>query len=148
MGIERAMNRSQGADLRVFLMSEEQEVLSVSALPHDICVVGKADIFPGDGFRVSGLTGIGLDRLLLEVQNRLQGLASRAGTLTRQRHVMSVRRAKEALESAQMELEGNARLEVGAEEIRSALRALDSLVGRVDVENVLDEIFSSFCIGK
>ena len=38
--------------------------------------------------------------------------------------------------------------EMIAEEVRDAIRALDSLVGRVDVEHILDEIFSSFCIGK
>ena len=38
--------------------------------------------------------------------------------------------------------------EIAAEELRVAVRALDSLVGRVDVENVLDEIFASFCLGK
>ena len=35
-----------------------------------------------------------------------------------------------------------------AEDLRSAIRAVDSIVGRVDVEHVLGEIFSSFCIGK
>jgi len=35
-----------------------------------------------------------------------------------------------------------------AEDLRTAVRAVDSLVGRVDVEHVLDEIFMSFCIGK
>ena len=35
-----------------------------------------------------------------------------------------------------------------AEDLRSAIRAVDSIVGRVDVEQVLDEIFSSFCLGK
>ena len=38
--------------------------------------------------------------------------------------------------------------DLAAEEVRSAIRALDSLVGRIDVENVLDEIFASFCLGK
>ena len=38
--------------------------------------------------------------------------------------------------------------ELIAEELRTAIRALDSLVGRVDVEHLLDEIFASFCIGK
>ena len=38
--------------------------------------------------------------------------------------------------------------EFAAEEMRTAIRALDSLVGRVDVEMLLDDIFSSFCIGK
>ena len=43
---------------------------------------------------------------------------------------------------------GPDRSELAAEELRAAVRALDSLIGRVDVENLLDEIFSSFCIGK
>ena len=38
--------------------------------------------------------------------------------------------------------------ELVAEYLRSAIRALESLVGRIDVENLLDEIFASFCIGK
>ena len=38
--------------------------------------------------------------------------------------------------------------ELAAEELRTAIRALDSLVGRIDIENVLDEIFASFCLGK
>jgi tRNA modification GTPase len=43
---------------------------------------------------------------------------------------------------------GEATAEIAAEELRTAIRALDSLVGRVDIENVLDEIFTSFCLGK
>jgi tRNA modification GTPase len=38
--------------------------------------------------------------------------------------------------------------EIAAEEIRAALRALDFLLGRVDVEAVLDVVFQSFCLGK
>ena len=54
-----------------------------------------------------------------------------------------------ALESARDEvLAGPDRAELAAELFRQALRALDGLIGRVDVENLLDEIFSSFCIGK
>jgi tRNA modification GTPase len=38
--------------------------------------------------------------------------------------------------------------ELAAEDMRSALRQMDSLVGRIGVEDLLGEIFSSFCIGK
>ena len=38
--------------------------------------------------------------------------------------------------------------DVTAEEIRAATHALDSLIGRIGIENVLDEVFSSFCLGK
>ena len=38
--------------------------------------------------------------------------------------------------------------DIAAEELRGAIRALESLVGRIDVETYLDEIFASFCLGK
>jgi tRNA modification GTPase len=38
--------------------------------------------------------------------------------------------------------------DIAAEEMRTAIRALESLVGRIGVEDLLDEIFSSFCLGK
>ena len=57
--------------------------------------------------------------------------------------------ALSALESAQTVLEtGPDQYDIAAEEIRTATRALESLVGRIDVENLLDEIFASFCLGK
>ena len=69
--------------------------------------------------------------------------------MTRERHRLAIIKAMGALESARLELrKGASRMELAAEELRSGIRALDSLVGRVDVENLLDEIFASFCIGK
>jgi tRNA modification GTPase len=38
--------------------------------------------------------------------------------------------------------------DIAAEEIRASVRSLEAVIGRVDVENLLDEIFSSFCLGK
>jgi tRNA modification GTPase len=69
--------------------------------------------------------------------------------INRARHLESVQRAIGALESAEVEVNaGPDRVELAAEHLRRAMRALDSLIGRVDVEDLLDEIFSSFCIGK
>ena len=69
--------------------------------------------------------------------------------MTRERHRLAMIRSVEALESARSQIEtpGSA-AELVAADLRRAARALDVLVGRVDVENLLDEIFSSFCIGK
>ena len=54
-----------------------------------------------------------------------------------------------SLESARNEVMRDFdRTELAAEHLRAAIRRLDSLVGRVDVEAILGEIFSSFCIGK
>ena len=53
-----------------------------------------------------------------------------------------------ALEHAQAELLLEAAPELLAEDLRCAVRALESLIGRIDVEEVLGEIFGRFCIGK
>lgn len=67
----------------------------------------------------------------------------------RARHRDAINHAREALENARIEVEsGSERSELAAEELWSAIRSLDSLLGRVDVEMVLDEIFASFCLGK
>ena len=69
--------------------------------------------------------------------------------VTRERHRLAVERAIGAMESARVEIQkGAARAEIAAADLRIAIRALEALVGRVDVETLLDEIFSSFCIGK
>ncbi len=58
-------------------------------------------------------------------------------------------RASAGLAKAQEVLgQGSDQYDIAAEELRSAIRALESLVGHVDVENLLDEIFASFCLGK
>ena len=51
-------------------------------------------------------------------------------------------------EASQMLSLGPDHYDIAAEELRTAIRALESLVGRIDVENLLDEIFASFCLGK
>ena len=52
-----------------------------------------------------------------------------------------------ALASAESELNGRA-AEVVAEDIRASLRALERLIGRIGVEDVLGAVFASFCLGK
>lgn len=142
MGIDRALSRAQSADLRVFLLGQGDVPLMVPQ-PDDIVVQGKADVI-GQG--VSGLTGQGIPELIDAIGTRLSGRSAGAGILIRERHRLATQRAITALESAQHRLKAGA--ELAAEELRVAIRALESLVGRIDVENLLDEIFSSFCIGK
>ena len=67
----------------------------------------------------------------------------------RERHRVSLLQGAKALENAQQHLSQREPIaDILAEDIRTAIRKLDSLLGRVDVEDLLDEIFSSFCIGK
>jgi tRNA modification GTPase len=148
-GIQRALSRAREADLRIFLKSDGD--LPEMAVPtaDDVVVDGKADLVPGSGLRVSGRTGEGVETLLAAVFGRLQGQMKSAATITRERHRIALQRALGSLESAMAELnKDDGRGEITAEEIRAAIRALDALVGRVDVEALLGEIFGRFCIGK
>ena len=149
IGIERAKARAAEADLRVFLLDESGDVQGVEPQDGDVIAYGKADLRGAEGFSLSGKTGQGVDELIARASSVLRGRASQAGTATRERHRLAILKALDVLEYARIEvLNGPDRAELAAEELRTATRALDSLVGRVDVENILDEIFASFCLGK
>ncbi len=148
MGIALARKRAEAADLRVFL-AEDDEELEVAFRPGDIRARPKADR-RGDKTRaVSGLTGEGLDWLTAEIGETLSDRSASAGLATRDRHRAAMERALASLSAARSVLEvGPDMYDIAAEELRNAIRALESLVGRIDVENLLDEIFASFCLGK
>jgi tRNA modification GTPase len=146
IGISRGMERAELADLRVFLLGRLDEVTLMTPKPDDVVVVGKADLH-GEG--VSGLTGRGVEELISRIVAVLEARVASAGVMTRERHRVAMLHAISAMESALDELEKPFnRGELVATELREALLFLDQLVGRIDVENLLDEIFASFCIGK
>ena len=148
IGVGRALSRAAAADLRVFLLDHPGEVLLMTPQADDIVVQGKADLHPTDG-AVSGRTGQGLDQLVGRITAVLAEKAASAGVMTRERHRVAMIRAVEAMESARHQVEGvHGAAELVAVDLRRAARALDVLVGRVDTEDLLDEIFASFCIGK
>lgn len=148
IGVARALARANSADLRVFLLTEAGEDVLMAPQPDDILVQGKADI-TGRMDAVSGRTGQGVDVLVARITAVLAGKAASAGVMTRERHKVAMIRAVEAMESARNQLQGfGSAAELVALDLRRAARALDMLVGRVDTETLLDEIFASFCIGK
>ncbi len=146
MGVTRALERARAADLRIFLQVDEEEFPALQ--PGDIVVAAKGDLRP-DGRGVSGVTGQGVDGLLEEVAKRLSAVAALPVTATRERHRRAMEEARAGIGRAMEELAGGeARLELAGEELRGVVGSLSSLVGHVDVEQVLEEIFSRFCLGK
>lgn len=149
IGVSRAIERARTADIRVFLMDDLDEDLPVEKQPGDITVLSKADLRQTGEFAISGKTGAGVDALVERICETLEHRAAAVGTATKERHRLAMIRAVESLDRAKaLVMRGPADYDIGAEELRNAIRALDSLVGRVDVEQILDEIFASFCLGK
>ncbi|MHC0052035.1 tRNA uridine-5-carboxymethylaminomethyl(34) synthesis GTPase MnmE [Actibacterium sp. D379-3] len=146
IGIDRARERATAADLRVFLLDDQGSTLGLTPKADDIVLRGKADLGGGG---VSGKTGEGVAELIADITSRLETRAARAVTATRERHRVAILNALASISSARNQVcRGPDSAELAAEELRTAIRALDSLVGRVDVEHILDEIFASFCLGK
>jgi tRNA modification GTPase len=152
LGIARARERAGAADLRVFLVDDgvEAESLGVERQVDDLVVLAKADLrAASDSPGVSGTTGQGIDALLARIQGTLGERVSRAGTVSHERQRAAIAQAAASVAKACGELgRAEARVELAAEELRTALRQLDFLVGKVDVEAVLDVIFATFCLGK
>ncbi|MCX8953357.1 tRNA uridine-5-carboxymethylaminomethyl(34) synthesis GTPase MnmE [Ruegeria sp. NA] len=148
LGIELARKRADAADLRVFL-AEAPEDLGVAMQDGDIHVLPKADLREGAAEGVSGKTGQGIDALVDQISWVLSDRTTTHGIATRERHRTAMNKASDSLAAAITVLESGPDLyDIAAEELRTAIRALESLVGRIDVETLLDEIFSSFCLGK
>ena len=148
IGIELAKKRAETADLRVFL-AEDRKDIDLPIRDQDIVLKPKADLLSDVPGAISGKTGQGVDDLVREIGRILKDRAGKAGIATRARHRDAMKEASNRLISAQEILKrGPEFYDIAAEDMRSAIRSLEMLVGRVGVENLLDEIFSSFCLGK
>jgi tRNA modification GTPase len=148
MGVERARERAEKADLRVLVLGPGERSDGFDLADGDIIVESKADL-TGNPNGISSATGFGLERLLGEVNRVLSDRAQGGGIFIRDRHRRALIEATSSLESAKTWVCGpGVSVELAASDLRSALHQLELLVGMVDVEDLLGEIFSSFCIGK
>jgi tRNA modification GTPase len=154
-GIRRALARADEADLRLWLAeagASGEPRLPVG--PADWLIRSKADIGArqapqqGNAFAVSAKTGAGLAALLDALAAHIAAELGReaAPVLTRVRHRQRVSEAAAALARAEAALTQGA--ELAGEELRACAHAIGKLTGRIDVEDLLDQIFASFCIGK
>ncbi|MGX8011099.1 tRNA uridine-5-carboxymethylaminomethyl(34) synthesis GTPase MnmE [Mesorhizobium sp. ORM8.1] len=152
IGIERALAKAARADL-VLLLEDMTDPLPVGDIPEGAQVlrVGtKVDLKPVStatyDLAISSKVGTGLAELLQEIGRRAADAIGDAADVlpSRLRHVELLNQAKEFLTAASA---GRSQ-ELRAEELRLAADRLGRIVGAVDVEDLLDVIFSQFCIGK
>jgi tRNA modification GTPase len=146
IGVERALERAKSADLRVFLLDEDGlDAFAFKPYPADIVVRGKADLGEGE---VSGVSGQGLDSLVAQVSTALRPVSLEASSVIRLRQKRALQDAEQRI-SAALRLSGSDEdLDLLAEELRVAVQSLAEVIGQVGVETILDDVFSSFCMGK
>ena len=165
-GVRRARAWAAEADLRLWVVdraagSGDWRYAQDLARPGDWLVINKTDLSRGaDGadadalakgeglrvFRVSASAGDGMADLVAALESEIStNLSSRDfPAVTRQRHVEALNQARERLAAALDATE----VELAAEDVRLAARALGRITGRIDAEDVLGAVFAKFCIGK
>jgi tRNA modification GTPase len=162
-GVRRARAWAEDADLRLWVVDGSasdgawREAAGLAG-GDDLLVLNKADLAPGAD---SAAVGDGLERLSVSLKTGEGVAALKAGLeqrvvaalgggetplATRIRHGESLREAHARLSRALEELEPA--VELAAEDVRLAARALARVTGRIGAEDILDVVFSSFCIGK
>jgi tRNA modification GTPase len=155
-GVRRALRQAEEADLRIWVSAPDVSTADLGEAeaaigPQDLLVYNKLDIAPAPSdvdFALSTKTGDGVDDFLAALEARMHAhYAQReAPVLTRRRHADALAEALDALQRA--ETIADTGLELAAEDLRLASRALGRITGAVDVEALLDIVFADFCIGK
>lgn len=158
-GMRRARAALEQADLALWLVDgsrlpdyEEPPTLPAATLK----IYSKADLVPAerraeyrDGLWLSTKDGSGLEELKTAIAARV-GLCSdeEAPFIGRERHRQALLRAQSLGQQALAQLQGLRLPELVAEDLRRSHEALGAITGRVSADELLGEIFSSFCIGK
>jgi tRNA modification GTPase len=147
-GVRRARAHAEGADLVIQVVDAPSTPGPCVPDARILQVTSKIDLghaHPGS-IGVSAQTGAGLADLRNELTRRAAALAPGDGgaALTRARHRAALADAAESLRSAAVACYTDQR----AEDLRLALASLGRITGKTNVDDVLDEIFRNFCIGK
>ena len=166
MGVERARQAAQGADLALFVcdgsrpLDQEDQAAMAAALtaPQAICLLNKQDLpqvvdrgaLPfATVVPICAKTGQGLEALAPVLEEMFGGGAPCDGSvLTNVRQVEAMGRAVRALAQAQTALVAGFTPDAVLTDVEGAMEALGELSGRTVRQDITDRIFERFCVGK
>ncbi len=158
LGVEVSRRYLAAADLVLLCVESGRDLggdeVAIAASKPTLLVRTKSDLAEGsgEGLAVSVISGVGLGALRRAAAERVFSerikLADLEPAITRERHRTALVRAQEALAQAVPHLNRSGDAVLAAHHVREATAALDELLGAVDIEEVLDRVFGSFCVGK
>ena len=158
LGVEVSLRYLAAADLVLLCVEAGRNLgddeIAIAASRPTLTVRTKTDLAAkaGEGLAVSVVTGQGLGDLRRAAAGRVfadrLSLADLEPALTRARHRAALSRAQDALAQAIPQLGRRGDSVLASHHVREATTALDELLGAVDIEEVLDRVFSNFCVGK
>ena len=161
-GVRRAMARAAVADLKLALFDAchwpALDEATAGLVDGDtVVVINKSDLRAPPtphaaggrpALAISAHSGLGVPELLATLVDAVSERLSGGPSLTRLRHRRALEDCAASLERALAAAEARGDVDLMAEDVRLAARALGRITGRVDVEDILDIVFRDFCIGK
>ena len=159
-GISLALGKSKEADLNIIVIDNSSKVINTKIKnlinKDSIVLLNKSDIkdnvihkFDVDTILVSVKKNKNIDILIKKLKEKLSNkfIANNSILITRERHRIKLNECLKEIDNF-MKKDQNKDIELAAEDLRIATRHLGSIVGKVDVEEILGSIFKDFCIGK
>ena len=167
IGIRKSYEALSEADLVLVVLdstqeisAEDRELLAVSSRRRALAVANKSDLAPDrqlqladlQVFKTSAVTGAGIEELRAAILEQVSGHSVRGeqetGFLTNIRHQRLVEESLSCLEAASHAVKRSIPHEMIMLDLYGALRPLDAITGETTTDDILNLIFSSFCIGK
>jgi len=168
IGIRKSYEALSEADLVLVVLDstqeislEDKELLRVCVTGRGMVVANKSDLAPNGVdvlrepprvFKTSAITGEGIDALRAAILDQVSGGAAQSerepGFLTNVRHQRLVEESLSGLAAATHAVERKIPHEMIMLDLYGALRPLDAITGETTTDDILNLIFSSFCIGK
>ena len=159
-GISLALGKAKEADLNIIMIDNSSKVISkkINDLINkdSIVLLNKSDIkdnqdhkFEAETILVSVKNNKNIDILVNKLKEKLTNkfISNDSALITRERHRVKLNECLKEIDNFTKK-DQNKDIELAAEDLRMATRHLGSIVGKVDVEEVLGSIFKDFCIGK
>ena len=152
IGIKRALEKAETSDLILILSDNEDfSYPELKSTCKKILVHTKSDLKTTTKKSVHNISvrkNTGIDELIKSIVNHLKSLAPKEDfLLTRKRHIEAIKRSIFALSDV-LKFDININPEIASENLRIVAKEIGNITNIIDVEEILDDIFNSFCIGK
>jgi len=161
-GIQRAIKKAKNADLTLVMIDNSLKKIDkdLKKLINENCIlvfnksdlnkkIPKNEFIKNDQILISAKNNQNIDKLIKAIKNKLSKKFTNTNNIlvTRERHRAKLNDALKEIEKF-LKKDQQKEIETAAEDLRLATRHLGSIVGKVDVEEILGSIFQDFCIGK
>ena len=159
IGVERSIQAAKGSDIILFVTEagrqlNDYEKNLIAQFDKDtplLLVINKTDLAKEDrdGAHISAIDGKGVDELKQRIVNVFidNGVDSNATIVTNERHLLAIKTALDDVKSALNSL-SSMPLECTLIDLRDAYFVLGEITGNTAGEDIIDNIFSKFCLGK